>query len=226
VATQIELERAGADSRAPLSRLFADWLYAFMREYCFRDDTDRIDAALWPDGAPAPGTRVLDIGCGPGTYTRRLAERHAGLSAIGVDRSQRQLTRARHHARRSGVDNCRFLLGDALRLPIADSTVDAAVASRLLMVLDDPERALAEIFRVLRPGGRCFIAEPRPGLRTTLPTMAMRLVEGAPGSMFDLPGAFDDDATWAALIGTQAWSSAITSGDGRYRYAECERPRR
>ncbi|MBA2265575.1 MAG: class I SAM-dependent methyltransferase [Chloroflexi bacterium] len=217
MATQIEVDREAS--------LFdrSDWLYAFMREHLFRDDTDRIDAALWPDRPPASGTRLVDIGCGPGTYTRRLAQRHPGLQAIGIDRSPRQLRRAQMRSR--GATNCRFELGDALHLPLADVSVDVAIASRLLMVLRDPQRALAEIYRVLRPGGRCFIAEPRPGLRTALPTLAMRVVDGTPGEPTEAPRVPDADADWADLLNTQPWSCVNGHGDRRYRYAVCERPR-
>lgn len=194
-----------------------------MREHVFRDDTDRIDAALWPDGPPASGTRLVDIGCGPGTYTRRLAQRHPGLVAIGIDRSPRQLRRARDGARMAGIDNCRFELGDALGMPIADASVDAVLASRLLMVLTDPRRALAEIHRILRPGGRCFIAEPRPGLRAALPTLALRLVDGQHGAATHSPGVPCDDASWVALLRSQPWSCVVGSDDDRYRYAICER---
>jgi arsenite methyltransferase len=224
VATDIELKRT-RDTLASRPSLFdrSDWLYAFMRERCFRDDTDRIDAALWGGGPPEIGTRLVDIGCGPGTYTLRLAQRHPGLRAIGIDRSDRQLRRARARAGRAGADNCRFQLGDALRLPLADGSVDAAVASRLLMVLSDPARALAEIHRILRPGGRCFIAEPRPGLWTALPTIALRLAHGASRGEVDPPNVPNDDADWATLLNTQPWSCVTYSGDRRYRYAMCER---
>lgn len=195
-----------------------------MREHVFRDDTDRIDAALWPDGLPRHGISLVDIGCGPGTYTRRLAERHPGLRAIGIDRSPLQLRRARAGARNLGVENCRFEMGDAMRLPLADSSVDAVLASRLLMVLSDPQRALAEIYRVLRPGGRCFIAEPRPGLRAALPTFALRLVDGRPGEPAEPPRVPDGDADWDALLDTQPWACVINSADRRYRYAVCDRP--
>ena len=226
MATDIELERARADPYSSRTRSFdrSDWLYAFMREHCFRDDTDRIDAALWGGGRPDQGTLLIDIGCGPGTYTRRLAQRHPGLRALGIDHSPGQLNRARDHARQVGVANCRFELGDAMRLPLADESVDAAVASRLLMVLSDPARALAEIYRALRPGGRCFIAEPRPGLWTALPTMALRLLDRASTGVVHSPTVPGDDADWAALLNTQPWSCISESADRRYRYAVCERP--
>jgi len=225
VATQIEIERSHPDAAASRTSLFdrSDWLYAFMRERCFRDDTARIEAALWGDGSPDEGTRLVDIGCGPGTYARRLAQRHPRLHAIGIDRSPRQVHRARERARRAGTENCHFELGDALRLPLAAESIDAVIASRLFMVLSDPARALAEIYRILRPGGRCFIAEPRPGLWTALPTMALRMVNGVAGETVDPPRVPDDDVDWAALLDTQPWSYVIRSGDRRYRYAVSER---
>lgn len=199
-----------------------DWLYAFMREHCFRDDTSRIAAALWPGGRPGQGSRLVDIGCGPGTYTRGLASLHPEILAIGIDRSPRQLRRARERADRDGVTNCRFELGDALSLPLGTGSVDAVVAARLLMVLGEPERALSEIHRVLRPGGRCFIAEPRPGIWTELPLAAMRVVAGGGGLDSDRLRAHDD-AGWAALLDTQPWSHIERTDDRRYRYAVGER---
>lgn len=224
MARQLEMDRALAGSRSSIFDR-VDWLYAALREHVFRDDTDRIDAALWPDGPPQVGTRLLDVGCGPGTYARRLAERHPGLSAVGIDSSARQLRRAVNQARREGIGNCSFKLGDAMALPVADGTFDAVVASRLLMVLRQPQRALAEIHRVLRPGAYCFIAEPRPGLRSALPTLAMRAFDGGP----DLPVMSRvpaDDAAWDNLLATQPWSRVTTFADGRYRYAVCKRSRR
>ena len=75
-------ERAVAAPHATPNDLFerTAWLYAFLREQVFRDDTDRIDAALWPEGPPAAGTVLLEIGCGPGVYARQLAARQAGRS--------------------------------------------------------------------------------------------------------------------------------------------------
>src|SRR6266571_6111741 len=52
----------------------AAWVYAFCREHLFRDDTARIVKALWPNENPAPGTRLIELGCGPGFYSCRLAE--------------------------------------------------------------------------------------------------------------------------------------------------------
>jgi len=219
-----EIERFAGDAGIPRASLFErrDWLYAFMREHCFRDDTERIAAALWPDGAPTAGSRMVDVGCGPGTYTRGLASLHPGLEAIGIDRSPRQLRRARERAHRDGVTNCRFDFGDALALPLASCSADAVVAARLLMVLRDPARALAEIHRVLRPGGRCFIAEPRPGIWTELPLAAMRIMAAGSGSDLDRLRAHDD-AGWEALLATQPWSRLERTDDRRYRYAVGER---
>lgn len=149
------------------------WLYAFFREHLFRDDTDRIAASLWPAVGPAPGAVLLEVGCGPGLYARRLAGRFPGLRTVGVDRSPRLLEIARRRAARAAIDGCRFEQGDALALDWPDGTVDAVVASRLFTVVDG-SRALAEFWRVLRPGGLCFVAEPAPGPIGSLPTLLLR----------------------------------------------------
>ena len=65
------------------------WLYAFCREHLFRDDTERIAAALWAGVAPPAGTRLLELGCGPGFYSCRLAQHFAHLQVTGIDTTDR-----------------------------------------------------------------------------------------------------------------------------------------
>src|SRR4030095_2636742 len=84
------------------------WVYVFCREHLFRDDTERIIAALWPDGPPGPGTELIELGCGPGFYSCRLAERFPDMSVTGVDRSESQLDWARERAGVLGLSNCCF----------------------------------------------------------------------------------------------------------------------
>ena len=144
------------------------WVYAFCREYLFRDDSETIAHALWPRALPSSGQTVLELGCGPGVYARRLARLYGQLDVTGVDRSVRQLDWARAAA--DGVANCRLERGDVHHLARATGTIQAVVASRLLTVAADPALALGEMYRVLRPGGRCFIAEPRSAIRRRVDT--------------------------------------------------------
>ncbi|HTJ72892.1 MAG TPA: methyltransferase domain-containing protein [Actinospica sp.] len=130
-----------------------------------------------------PGDRVLDVGCGTGYLTQRLAaiaapadgssraDRRA--SVVGVDASLGMLEQARRSAggpgsRRTGGQTdstaCEFVLGAAERLEFEDGSFDVVASSLMLHHLpqDLRARALAEMRRVLRPGGRLLVAEFRP----------------------------------------------------------------
>lgn len=206
-------------------------VYAFCREHLFRDDTERIAQALWPAGRPAPGALVLELGCGPGLYARRLAGLFAEITVVGVDRSGPQLERARSRAARAALANCLFEQGDATALRHPDASVDAIVLSRLLAVVEDRERVVAEVHRVLQPGGRCFVAEPRSSLRAGIPIAAMRVASwlgsGVTGSR---PGAASVDrvevlarADFAALLRSQPWQRVSEWADADYQYAVLEK---
>jgi arsenite methyltransferase len=108
-----------------------------------------------------PGGVALDVGSGPGTVTASLA-RAAGEEglALGVDISEAMLTRA---VRNEAGPQVGFLRADAQRLPLRDSTVDAVVSLAVLQLIPNPAAALAEIARVLRPGGRLAIMVPTAG---------------------------------------------------------------
>jgi len=99
-----------------------------------------------------PGDRVLDACCGTGDLA--LAAQQAGGKVSGVDFSERMLERAR---RKSG--EVEWVQGDALALPFPDGAYDAATVGFGVRNLDDLERGLAELRRVLRPGGRLAILE-------------------------------------------------------------------
>ena len=104
----------------------------------------------------APGDRVLDAGCGPGFYVAETLERVGpGGSVVGVDASQPMLALA---AKRSeGHDNVSFHEGDVTALPVADADFDRALSVQVLEYVDDIPAALAELHRVLRPGGRVLL---------------------------------------------------------------------
>jgi SAM-dependent methyltransferase len=104
----------------------------------------------------APGQRVLDVGCGTGVVTRAAARRVAPSGrVIGVDSSSALLTVARGYADNEGLGALIELRqGDCRRLPFADASFDAALAVTLLAHVPQAERALAELVRVTRPGGR------------------------------------------------------------------------
>ena len=203
------------------------WLYAFCRERLFRDDTERINASLWPSGAPTLGSKMIELGCGPGFYSCRLAGRYPQLSVIGVDRSDRQLTWARARAQTLGLCNCRFERVNVLNIPCADSHFDVLIASRLFTVLSERKMAIAEMHRVLRSGGRCFIAEPRHAFRASVALVAMWMLARAthfhngyrePRKAVVLP-----HAKFSQLFATQPWKQCDCWRDERYQYALCEK---
>ena len=185
------------------------WLYAFFRERLFRDDTHRIARALWLDGSPPSGALLLEVGCGPGLYARQLAGRCPGLRTVGIDRSRRLLGLARERAARDGVASCRFEYGDALALDWPDESVDAVVASRLFTVVDGAG-AVAELYRVLRPGGRCFVAEPASSTATLATMAALRFA----GWLTSLRAARRETALvprWPALLSREGFSEIVRS---------------
>ena len=99
------------------------------------------------------GMTLLDLGCGPGTITAGLATRVFPGYTHGLDQEERQLEMARETARRMGVTNARFRPGDALALPFPDNHFDAVHCHGFLMHSPRIREQLAEIVRVLRPGG-------------------------------------------------------------------------
>jgi len=105
------------------------------------------------------GVCALELGCGSAGIAMALAE--AGMHAHGVDRQQYDspLPAARAYARAHGIvlDLAR---GDAAALPYRDASFGCVVASSVIEHLDDPERSLRELARVLRPGGRAFVDFP------------------------------------------------------------------
>ena len=107
-----------------------------------------------------PGTSIVDVGCGPGTITAGLAAAAAPGSVLGIDQSGRQLASARARAEQLGLTNVRFAEGSCYELPLDDDSVDLVFSHALLEHLADPVQALAEMRRVLRPGGAVAVCSP------------------------------------------------------------------
>jgi arsenite methyltransferase len=203
------------------------WLYIFCRKKLFHDDTERMIGALWPNGKPAPGEKIIELGCGPGFYSCGLAERFREISVVGIDRSPSQLSWAREKRNALGLNNCRFQSDNVLELSHPDASFDVLIASRLFTVPPSRRRAVAEMYRVLRPGGRCFIAEPRWAFWASIPLFTMWVLAGLTHfrNGYREPSRARVLATreMNRLFATQTWRKIETWRDGRYQYALCEK---
>src|SRR5688572_2238657 len=122
------------------------------------------------------GAVVVDIGCGAGTDLLVAAMRTGPAGrAIGVDMTEAMRRRATAGAAACGLTNVDIRPGDATRLPLDEASVDVVISNGVLNLVPEKERAVAEIARVLKPGGRVQIADIIIG--ETLPDSALRDID-------------------------------------------------
>jgi ubiquinone/menaquinone biosynthesis C-methylase UbiE len=107
-----------------------------------------------------PGQVVLDLGSGAGLdafVARRLVGAEGRV--IGVDMTAEMVSRARENARRQGLENVEFRLGEIEHLPVRSESVDVAISNCVLNLVPDKRRAFIEIYRVIKPGGHICISD-------------------------------------------------------------------
>ena len=111
-------------------------------------------------GAIQKGDRVLDIGSGSGTDVL-IASTLVGPrgKVYGLDMTDAMLSKARANAEKMGTSHVEFVKGNAETIPLPDASIDIVTSNGVLNLVPDKPRTFAEIFRILRPGGRIQIAD-------------------------------------------------------------------
>jgi SAM-dependent methyltransferase len=122
------------------------------------------------------GATVVDVGCGAGTDLL-IAARRVGPNgrAIGIDMTEAMRRRAAQGAAECGFDHVEVRSGDATRLPLEDGSIDVVISNGVLNLVPEKELAVAEIARVLVPGGRVQIGDIVIG--EVLPESALRDID-------------------------------------------------
>lgn len=171
--------------------------------------------------APSEGERVLDLAAGTGTSSVALAA--SGASVVAADFSAGMIAVGR--ARNSHVPNIEFVQADAMSLPFADNEFDVVTISFGLRNIVEPHTALAEMFRVLKPGGRIVICEfstpqqpiVRAGYRAYLGLVAPTLVRIASSNPAAYAYLSESIEAWPAQPVLARWLRACGFTDVSYR---------
>lgn len=120
-----------------------------------------------------PGMRVLEIGIGTGLS---LPLYPRGIELVGIDPAVNMLAKARQRVGELGLDNVELVEGDAEQIDLPDRSFDRVVASSVLSVIPNPEKSLAQMARVVRPGGLACVVSHFAG-RTRPERVLDRLLE-------------------------------------------------
>jgi len=159
-----EIPEAATDDAA-LALILArrkDRLRSYFDELAGRFGRDYVPGRSWKATAEMllrllPPLRVADLGAGEGTFSLLLAQ--SAERVIAVDNSEKMIAYGREVIARNGVGNVEYRCGDLEALPLADGEVDLALMHQSLHHALHPAVAVAEAFRVLRPGGRILILD-------------------------------------------------------------------
>ncbi|CAL9394375.1 2-methoxy-6-polyprenyl-1,4-benzoquinol methylase, mitochondrial [Streptomyces sp. enrichment culture] len=157
---------------------------------------------------------VLELGCGPGYLGLEWINQATGSARlVGLDISPAMLRRASANAAEYGVrDRCAYQCGTVLELPFEDDRFDHAVSASSLHEWADPVAALAEMHRVLRPGGRYCISDLRRDMdRTTLQFMKANIAaDMRPGFRTSIRSSYVKGEVEELLKGTALKTAVVT----------------
>jgi len=111
-------------------------------------------------GRLEPGEKVADLGCGAGTDSLVAAQMVGAQGHVtGIDMTPEMLAKARAAAQELGAANVDFVEGEIEHLPFAEAAIDVVISNGVIDLVPDKDAVFAEIFRVLRPGGRMQLAD-------------------------------------------------------------------
>lgn len=148
-------EEAVVDHLKRVTDEFARQAHTFDR---FAEKTDEQVATRFTDALGDAGRGdLIDVACGPGVVTAAIASRAASVTAF--DATEAMLAKARARCAKAGLSNVAFKSGNAESLPFEDARFDGVVTRLAIHHFADPQRALGEMFRVLRPGGVAVIVD-------------------------------------------------------------------
>lgn len=134
-----------------INQRYRDWLAARPRDAWARRTLATHGAFLIE--YLSPGLRVLDVGCGPGSITRDIADRVAPGPVVGLDIDEGRIATARDAAAEAGLEALAFQLGDAAAMPFVDDSFDVVFVHAVLQHVCDPLKVLRECHRILGPNG-------------------------------------------------------------------------
>jgi arsenite methyltransferase len=156
VIAGISLDDLETDPKGCCARLYESEAVRWLLDDQLHPGGERLTLRLAQLAGVVPGARVVDVACGSGA-TARLLARELGCVTVGVDLGARAID----HARRATPAGARasFVLGDAETLPLPDRSFDIALSECSLCTFPDKPRAIAEMARVVRPGGTIAIAD-------------------------------------------------------------------
>lgn len=134
-------------------------VYTFFRDLTKAKD-EVLKADLLAKLLPFKNDRVLDVGTGPGVYALEIASQAHNSEVIGLDISEKFVAIAKQKAEKLNLTNVKFVVGQVEQLQFEDNYFTKVICGGILSLVKDRQKAVAEIFRVLAPGGVIVVREP------------------------------------------------------------------